>query len=66
MKLFLCFTGRQLKLQGRHKKKTGSVGLAEAQVFFCRPGVDFTKGFKTWHKCSTEIVLCSYLSLFYL
>ena len=19
------------------------------------PGVDFTEGFKTWHKCSTEI-----------
>ena len=21
----------------------------------CSPGVDFTKGFKTWHKFSTEI-----------
>ena len=33
MKIFLFFSGRQLKLQGRHEK-TGSVGLAETQVFF--------------------------------
>ena len=30
--------------------------LVECSVIaLCLPGVDFTKGFKTWHKFSTEI-----------
>ena len=44
MKIFFFFSGRQYKLQGRHKKnkqktkkKTGSVGLAETDILFFSP-----------------------------
>ena len=29
--------------------------ILENRCVKCTPGVDFTKGFKTWHKFSTEI-----------
>ena len=40
----------------KKKKKNGKeyYNLVPAHYFSC-PGVDFTKGFKTWHKFSTEI-----------
>ena len=31
------------------------MGKSRSTILFCGPGVDFTKGFKTWHKFSTEI-----------
>ena len=38
-------------------QRTPNKALREACVFYKEviPGVDFTKGFKTWHKFSTEI-----------
>ena len=31
------------------------LGIIEDVTFYCYSGVDFTKGFQTWHKFSTEI-----------